>query len=127
MRIRHAEKRKERHAVNSRIGVFCVVSARHEFIVIERIARRIAKTAKRAGRNILSQFAQSRFVPMHTEMIFGKNGIAPIMLELADGSFVYLQGRIDRIDVLDEKEKRIRVIDYKTGKKEFRLCLRALR
>ena len=83
------------------------------------IARRIAKTAKRAGRNILSQFAQSRFVPMHMEMVFGKNGIAPIMLELADGSFVYLQGRIDRIDVLDEKEKRIRVIDYKSGTKKF--------
>ena len=43
------------------------------------IARRIAKTAKRAGRNILSQFAQSRFVPMHTEMVFGKNGISAIV------------------------------------------------
>jgi len=83
------------------------------------IARRIAKTAKRAGRNILSQFAESRFVPMHAEMVFGKNGVAPIMLELADGTFVYLQGRIDRIDVFDEKEKRIRVIDYKSGAKKF--------
>jgi len=83
------------------------------------IARRIAKTAKRAGRNILSQFAQSRFVPMHMEMVFGKNGVAPIILELADGTHVYLQGRIDRIDVFDEKEKRIRVIDYKSGGKKF--------
>ena len=85
----------------------------------EAVARRIAKTARRAGRNILSQFEQSRFVPMYYEMAFGKNGIAPIMLELADGTFVYLQGRIDRIDVLDEKEKRIRVIDYKSGAKKF--------
>jgi len=83
------------------------------------IAGRIAKTARRAGRNILSQYAQSRFVPMELEMVFGKNGIAPIILELADGTHVYLQGRIDRIDVFDEKEKRIRVIDYKSGTKKF--------
>jgi len=85
----------------------------------EAVARRIAKTARRAGRNILSQFAGSRFVPMQVEMSFGKNGISPIILELADGTHVYLQGRIDRIDVLDEEEKKIRVIDYKSGAKRF--------
>jgi len=83
------------------------------------IARRIARTAKRAGRSILSQFEESRFAPMQYEMVFGKNGAAPIVLELADGTFIYLQGRIDRIDVLDEKEKCIRVIDYKSGAKKF--------
>ena len=83
------------------------------------IARRIAKTAKRAGRNILSQFAQSRFVPMQSEMVFGKKGMAPIVLELSDGSHVYLQGRIDRVDILDDREKCIRVIDYKSGAKKF--------
>ena len=83
------------------------------------IARRIAKTARRAGRNILSQFAQSRFVPMNYEMVFGRNGMAPIMLELADGTFVYLQGRIDRVDVFDGEKKCIRVIDYKSGAKKF--------
>jgi len=83
------------------------------------IARRIVKTAKRAGRNILSQFEQSRFVPMQSEMVFGRKGMAPIVLELADGSHVYLQGRIDRVDVLDGEEKCIRVIDYKSGAKKF--------
>lgn len=83
------------------------------------IGARIAKTARRAGRNILSQFAQSRFVPMRSEMVFGQRGMAPIVLELADGSHVYLQGRIDRVDVLDDKEKCIRVIDYKSGAKKF--------
>ena len=32
---------------------------------------------------------------------------------------MYLQGRIDRIDVLDADTKRIRVIDYKSGVKKF--------
>ena len=83
------------------------------------IARRIGSTARRAARSIVSQYAQSRFAPLRFEMVFGQNGVAPIMLELADGSFVYLQGRIDRIDVLDGETKRIRVIDYKSGTKKF--------
>lgn len=81
------------------------------------IARRIRSTAQRAGRSIVAQFADSRFRPMRTELVFGQNGVAPIMLELADGTFVYLQGRIDRVDVMEGG--RIRVVDYKSGGKKF--------
>lgn len=85
----------------------------------EAVARRILRTARRAGRSIVNQFSASRFVPARYEMVFGKQGAAPITLELADGTFVYLQGRIDRIDILDEENKCIRVIDYKSGVKKF--------
>lgn len=81
------------------------------------IARRIQKTARRAGRSIVGQFAKSQFRPLKTELVFGQNGVAPIMLELADGTFVYLQGRIDRVDVMEGG--RIRVVDYKSGAKKF--------
>lgn len=81
------------------------------------IARRIHRTAQRAGRNIIAQYAGSRFVPVDQEMVFGQKGAAPIMLELADGTFVYLQGRIDRIDVLGGTH--LRVVDYKSGAKQF--------
>ena len=81
------------------------------------IAQRIRKTAQRAGKNIIAQYAGSRFVPVDQEMVFGRKGAAPIMLELADGTFVYLQGRIDRIDVLDGTH--LRVVDYKSGAKQF--------
>ena len=83
------------------------------------IAGRIRSTARRAGRSILSQYAQSRFQPMSFELVFGQNGVAPLTLELADGPRVYLQGRIDRVDVLEERGTRIRVIDYKSGAKRF--------
>jgi len=83
----------------------------------EAIARRIRKTAQRAGRNIISQYAGSRFVPLDQEMVFGQRGAAPITLELSDGTFVYLQGKIDRIDVLDGTH--LRVVDYKSGAKQF--------
>ncbi len=86
----------------------------------EAIARRVAKTARRAGRSVVSQFSGSRFRLMSTEMVFGTQGVAPIALELSDGSFVYLQGRIDRIDVLEEGGTRsIRIVDYKSGSKVF--------
>jgi len=81
------------------------------------IAARISKTAKRAGRNILSQYAGSSFRPMRSELIFGQGDLAPITLELSDGSTIFLQGRIDRIDVMDGD--RIRIIDYKSGTKKF--------
>lgn len=81
------------------------------------IAAKIEKTARRTGRNILSQYAGGGFSPMHSEMIFGKGSLAPIALELRDGTVIYLQGRIDRIDVMDGE--RIRVIDYKSGAKKF--------
>lgn len=87
----------------------------------EAVARRVAKTARRAGRSIVAQFAGSRFRLMSTEMVFGQNGVAPIALELTDGSYVYLQGRIDRIDVLDDagETRSIRIVDYKSGAKRF--------
>ena len=83
------------------------------------IARRITRTAHRAAKNIARQLSTSRFVPLRFEMVFGRDGAAPVILELADGSHVYLQGRIDRIDVLDGETKHIRVIDYKSGVKKF--------
>ena len=86
----------------------------------EAIARRIGRTARRAGRSIVRQFSGSRFRPMEAELFFGQGGVAPITLDLADGTRVFLQGRIDRIDVLDEGEKRtLRVVDYKSGFKKF--------
>ena len=52
-------------------------------------------------------------------MVFGRDGAAPVTLQLADGSYVYLQGRIDRIDVMDDGSGAIRVVDYKSGFKKF--------
>ena len=83
----------------------------------EAVARRIRRTAKRTARNIVSQYADSSFRPMQMEFVFGQNGLSPIVLELGDGSFVYLQGRIDRVDVMTGGG--LRVIDYKSGSRKF--------
>ena len=83
----------------------------------EAVARRIRRTAKRTARNILSQYADSSFRPLRMEFVFGQNGLSPIVLELSDGTFVYLQGRIDRVDVMTGGG--LRVIDYKSGARKF--------
>lgn len=87
----------------------------------EAVARRVARTARRAGRSVVSQFAGSGFRLLSTEMVFGQKGMAPMVIELADGAQVYLQGRIDRIDVLEEGggTRSIRIVDYKSGTKQF--------
>lgn len=54
---------------------------------------------------------------MQMEFVFGQNGLSPIVLELGDGTFVYLQGRIDRVDVMTGGG--LRVIDYKSGSRKF--------
>ena len=49
-------------------------------------------------------------------------GRFPITVELPDGSTVWLEGRIDRIDILDDGDTSyVKVIDYKTGRQNLRL------
>jgi len=81
------------------------------------IAAKLEKTARRTGRSIVSQYAGGGFRPMNAELVFGQRDLAPITLELPDGTTVYLQGRIDRVDVMEDGH--IRVIDYKSGAKKF--------
>lgn len=81
------------------------------------IAAKLEKTARRTGRSIISQYAGGGFRPMNAELVFGQRDLAPITLELPDGTTVYLQGRIDRVDVMEDGH--IRVIDYKSGAKKF--------
>ncbi len=59
------------------------------------------------------------FIPTGFEVAFGfsKAAGAPVPLSLPSGEILYFQGRIDRID---RYGNRIRVIDYKTGRKRIK-------
>lgn len=51
------------------------------------------------------------------EVPFGQNRtIAPIQVT-AEGEQIFIEGKIDRMDVL--KEERVKIIDYKTGRETF--------
>lgn len=71
---------------------------------------------------LLCEFSESDFAPVDFELpISEKEGIAPIRVRLRDG-FVELHGVVDRVDLMKKGEKTyLRIIDYKTGPKEFSL------
>ncbi|SHH90742.1 helicase-exonuclease AddAB subunit AddB [Clostridium grantii] len=93
-------------------------SARYRYFS-ERLRRVLIKTIL----VIIEHMRRSGFQPVGYEVIFGENGDYPsIEVDLEDGEKVYLSGRIDRVDklTLDEKEY-YRIIDYKSGNKDFDL------
>ena len=76
--------------------------------------REIERTMARMSRMLALQKRLSRFRTGAREWVFTPKDIAP--LDLPDGSKVYLEGKIDRVDLLRLRgETYARVIDYKTG------------
>lgn len=71
--------------------------------------------------HIIKELSQSEFVPTAFELNVGKD-IPAYKLTLDDGSSLSVRGSVDRVDVMDKNgEKYIRVIDYKTGSKTFKI------
>ena len=84
---------------------------------------RCSQAASVLVRRIINEFKQSSFVPCGYEAEISKYGdIRPLKIKLSDGSLVEVEGKVDRIDVMNLNERNyIRVVDYKTGKKDFKL------
>ena len=80
--------------------------------------RRIRRTAARVSRSVLNQYAEGGFVPLSSELVFGEDRLPPLTIRLSDGTHIYLKGRIDRVDVLEEDGKSLRIIDYKSSAKQ---------
>ena len=85
--------------------------------------RRTAAFITRLLRRIGEEFFVSEFVPYAFEEPLGGDEINLYRLETPDGKKITVEGTIDRIDVLDRNgERYVRVVDYKTGAKDFALC-----
>jgi len=72
------------------------------------------------------ELRQSEFIPDACELIIGRQGddegTAPYQLTLSDGTTLYMNGKIDRVDLTRQDGKQyLRIIDYKTGAKQFSL------
>lgn len=74
--------------------------------------------------NLHKEFIQSEFYPEDFEMEIGQGDVSPLKLTTKYGSNIYITGKVDRVDSYIDKngDKYIRIIDYKSGKKEFSLA-----
>lgn len=84
---------------------------------------RLKRVISRAVWLIAEHIRRSSFEPLGYEMDFAEGGkFPPITIELAGGEKICLTGRIDRVDALKTKEGTyLRIIDYKSGSKDFKL------
>lgn len=96
-------------------------SARNAYTV-----NRAKRMVKRSVWALQNQLRQGDFYPALTEWAFGpEDNIDSLNISLADGEKLHLKGRIDRIDLCEDKENNenlyVKVIDYKSGMTELDL------
>lgn len=84
---------------------------------------RLAETARMILAHTGKELSQSEFTPVDFELNIGREkDMEPLALEIPGGGTVFIEGKIDRVDVMETPSgKYIRVIDYKTGSKDFKL------
>lgn len=87
------------------------------------LTRRLKRVLTRSVWLIAEHIRRSSFEPIGYEMEFGDKGeFPPIRIELPSGEIIQLTGRIDRVDAYETQEGTyLRIVDYKSGTKAFRL------
>lgn len=82
---------------------------------------RLKRSVCLAVEELHDELLQSEFNPVDFELQFGPNGDLPAMeITLSDGGTLSLQGVVDRVDALPKDGYvYLRILDYKTGSKDF--------
>ena len=88
------------------------------------LTRRMKRIARKSVRTMVEQVKKGEFLPYQHELYF--NGMdhdqIPFVVELKTGEKIYLEGRIDRLDLYEEgNEAYLKVMDYKSGYGDFDL------
>ena len=93
-------------------------SARYQYLT-----SRLKRVLTRTMMLIAEQIKRGGFVPVAYEKEFRQgSNYPPIIVELPTGEKINIIGKIDRIDMLEKDgETYIRIVDYKSGSKEFKL------
>ena len=88
------------------------------------LCRRMRQTILRIADHLHEQFLCGGFEPCALEYEIREDAdVTPLLLEAADGTKIRVAGKIDRIDRYYSKDGKlyIRIIDYKSGRKQFNL------
>ena len=74
--------------------------------------------------NIVRELRVTAFKPSDFELNISSDAdVKPVPIDLGDGCTLYIVGQIDRVDVYQKDGKSyIKIIDYKTGSKTFKMC-----
>lgn len=95
-------------------GFKSVENARTKYLVSN-----MARSLKYVVNRLKLEFSQSDFEPKECELLIGDGGEIPkIKVDLADGNKLMLGGVIDRLDTY---KGYVRIVDYKSGSRTFRL------
>lgn len=84
---------------------------------------RLSKMLNSVACRLADEFSQSKFEAKAFELkIDNDSDVKPKIISLEDGGSVSIRGAIDRVDTFEENgQKYIRVVDYKSGNKKFKL------
>lgn len=90
---------------------------------IEATIKKLCRAAKPVVDSLCEEFSNSKYKPVFFELEI-KRGVdgapSPAVFNTSDGREVYIFGTIDRVDAYkSDEDVYVRVIDYKTGKKDF--------
>lgn len=85
------------------------------------LIRRLKRVSVKAAWTLVQHLQMGDFTPAGYEVGFGLHeALPPIVIELGDGGSLILNGKIDRVDLLDAEGTRyVKIIDYKSGNKTF--------
>lgn len=88
------------------------------------LSQRLKRIGRRAAWVVSEHITRGGFMPLGYEIRFGTGQVLPpLRIELQNGERMYLEGRIDRVDILDNDETSyVRIIDYKTGDRKLDLA-----
>lgn len=85
------------------------------------LVSRLADSAQIVILHIAEELEQSEFSPADFELKIGGE-IPALEIPLPDGGKISVDGKIDRVDLMTRgNTKYVRIIDYKTGHKDFKL------
>jgi ATP-dependent helicase/nuclease subunit B len=84
---------------------------------------RLKRTVTEIVDRLCREFESSQFSPVSFELKIGNDGeIKPYSLSLPNGGTLKVIGSVDRVDIYQKDDKSyIRVVDYKSGAKDFKL------
>lgn len=87
------------------------------------LLKRLKRISRRAVWLLTQHIRRGDFRPWDYEVAFGRGEILPALeIGLENGEKVILEGRIDRVDLLEfEDSYYVRILDYKSGRQEFNL------